>query len=162
MISDYEKEGMEALAAGALKQAYLELIEARLADAAYKWHDGSYNCNQLWMYYSVGKMRYARGHGGADNAKRDIEKIEKWFRGPRCRIFLKDAQGEWFIDAARHKARDFALDLIPIWQARPSFDNGKLNNGNNSQRKRDLAEWRKDRDAWRKEHGLKEVKDEGD
>lgn len=162
MTSGYEKEGMEALAAGVLKSAYMDLIEARLADAAYQWHDGSYNCNQLWMYYAFGKMRYCRNENGAKQAKRDIERWEKWFRSPRCRIFCKDAQGEWFIDAARHKARDFALDLIPIWQARPSFDNGKLNNGNNSQRKRDLAEWRKDRDAWRKEHGLKEVKDEGD
>jgi hypothetical protein len=160
MTSDYEKEGMEALAAGVLKSAYMDLIEARLADAAYQWHDGSYNCNQLWMYYAVGKMRYCRNENGAKQAKRDIEKWEKWFRSPRCRIFCKNVSGQWFIDTARKKARDFSLDLIPPWQAKPSFENGKANSGNNSQRKRDLAEWRKDRDAWRKEHGLKEVKDE--
>lgn len=157
-VFEYSREGVELLAAGVLKNAYNELIDARLADAAFMFHKVSYNCHCYREKLKNGRGPYGIGEDGKDRAKQDIRVLEKWFRSERCKVFCINATGDWFIDIARHKARQFALDEIPEWMAKPTFDTSSSTGGNSVQRRRDYQEWKKRRDKWREEHKLTEVK----
>ena len=157
MQEDFSREGVELLAAGVLKTAYNELIDARLADAGFMFYHASYNCHCYREKMRKGKGRYGIGEDGKKNAKEDIKRLEKWFRSERCKVFCVNATGDWFIDIARHKAEQFALDEIPEWQAKPSFDNSQSTGGNSAGRRRDYQVWKKKRDEWREKKGLKKV-----
>ena len=154
---EYSREGIELLAAGVLKSAYNELIDARLADEAYTCAFCSYNCHLYLEKLKKGKGRYGMGTDAKKNARQDIKRWEEWFLSEKCAVYCINVSGKWFIDIARKKAKDFSKDLIPIWQATPSFDTSPGTGGNSAERRRDYQVWKQNRDEWREKKGLKEV-----
>lgn len=154
-------EGVDNLKAGVLRNAYTELLEARLADIAYRERETSYNCDLFYQFLSVGRAKYAIKKGGEYHSRKDIKKLEEWFRSGACKVWCKNVDGTEFVKIAQIKAREFADDLAPVWKIRPSFE-GSGNHQSKYHKKMDFSEWKRERDKWRKEHGLSEVKDEKD
>lgn len=154
----YTRQGMELLATGILKNAYNELIDARLADAASEFRDISYNCNLKYGKMKKNRSKYF-GKTGKKMVEHDIEELEKWFLSDECAVYCVNVHGKWFVETAKKKARDFALDKIPEWQALPTYDTTHGTGGNVYGRRRDLEDWKAKRDKWRKEHGLGKVRD---
>lgn len=149
-------EGVDNLKAGVLRNAYMELLEARLADAAYRERDTSYNCHLFYQFLNVGRAKYAVKKNGEYHSRKDIVKLESWFLSGACKVWCKNVDGSEFVRIAKIKAREFADDVSPVWQVRPSFE-GSGNHPSKYQKKTNYSEWVRDRDAWRKEHGLKGV-----
>ncbi len=158
-------KGAELLCAGIIKRAYLDLIEAYLADAAVRFHGVSYNCA---LYYDA-LRRSRKIYTGFDHvrprslqqiqrvARNDIKNLDKWFReSESCKMLLRKAQGEWFADIARQRACDFALDRISKIECIPI----ELGVKDKARRARIRKKWKAERDAWRAEHGLREVEDD--
>lgn len=158
--------GAYALCAGIIKRAYLDLIEAYLADAAVEFHDKSYNC--AIYYESLRKSR--KIYQGFENvkprtmkqiqtvAKNDIKELDDWFRRSEdCRMYLRNAQGVWFAEIAKKHAKEFSLDKRSKAECIPI----ELNAKDKQRRARMRKKWKAERDAWRAEHGLREVEDDG-
>lgn len=158
-------KGADMLCAGIIKRAYLDLIEAYLADAAVEFHEKSFNC---YKYYdSLRKSK--RVYNGFEHvkprtmkqiqtvARKDIEKLDKWFRESEdCRMFLRNAQGVWFAEIAKKHAMEFALDKRSKAECIPV----ELGVKDKQRRARMRKKWKAERDAWRAEHGLSEVDDD--
>lgn len=157
-METYSREGVERLAAGILKDAYNELIDARLADAAAEFRLISYNCYMYYEKMKRGGSMFGIGNAGKKMVEYEIEELEKWFLSPDCDVYCINASGAWFVGIAKKRVADFAQDKIPVWMAKPTFDTSSSTGGNAAGRRRDYDEWKKERDAWREAHNLVEVK----
>lgn len=151
------REGIELLAAGVLKAEYMDLIDARLAFASFTHWNTSYNCHMYRERLLRNKGRYGYKEDGKENARIDIKKSERWFKSEDCEVYCINISGQWFIDIALRRAKEFENDLIPYWMARPIFDNSESTGGNSALKRREFEKWQKKRDKWRAEKGLKKV-----
>lgn len=158
-------KGADLLCAGIIKRAYLDLIEAYLADAAVEFHEKSYNCAMYYETLRKSRKVYQGFEGVKPRsmqqiqivARKDIEKLDKWFRySESCRMYLRKAQGVWFAEIAKKHAIEFALDKRSKAECIPV----ELGVKDKARRARMRKKWKAERDAWRREHGLNEVKDD--
>lgn len=155
-------KGVDFLCAAILRQAYTDLMNAYLADAAVRWKEISYNCNE---YYE--RLRKSHRNYHCDRreqpktmkqvqqyAEVDIGKLDKWFReSEACRIYCRIADGSWFAEVAKEKIIAFVKDETPRFRIMPkSFEPDQ----------KAVRRWEKRRDEWRKEHGLSPVRKEND
>lgn len=163
------QDAVDLLSATIVRRAYEDLLDAYLIDAAVEWHDVSFNCYVYYKKLRSKKPRYqARtvdivASGGTAKeqqyrARREIKRLTEWFtRSERCRMLLKRAKGEWFVEQARARTKDFVLDKVMQDELHVVLNH--VDGQTERTRKKRYNKWRKERDAWRKEKGLSEVKD---
>lgn len=172
-MTDYmflDQEAVDLLSATIVRRAYEDLLEALLLDVAVRQRKSSFNCAMYYKRMKAAKTPKYPGssvayqNGGntpedkRDAALREIKKLTKWFtESERCRVLLKHAKGEWFVEQARIKANEFAHDRIMLTETHIVLN--RIDGQTERTRQRQLKKWRKERDAWRKEHGLSEVVD---
>lgn len=155
-------KGVDFLCAAILRQAYTDLMNAYLADAAVRWREISYNC---YEYYE--RLRRSNRNYHSDRkdqpktmkqvqlyAKADIEKIDRWFRySEACKIYCRTTDGEWFADIAKQKVISFVKDEVPRFRVLPKSEDPDA---------KAIRRWEKRRDEWRLANGLSPVRKEND
>ena len=152
------EECVELLCAEVLRFAYIDLLDAMLADAAHRFRKYSYNCADYYI-----QITHSRGHYGAGSdswklAMRDAERLMKWFNySDRCKLFCKRTTGAWFVGQAKRHVKEFALDQKPEWEIRPHFGTGETSLAKIAWERSRMETWKKNRDKWREEHGMGEV-----
>lgn len=153
----FNQQGVDLLCAAVLRYAYNDLLDAMFAYAAIENWKRSYNCYCYYKRINDGrKSRFSITRGGKAEADYAIRVMESWFLSERCKLFCKEAQGEWFIDQARRQINKWVQDLIPEWETRPTYA-AEDQRTNIKREKRNTEKWKEARDAWRKDRGLKEI-----
>lgn len=161
-----DQEAVELLSATVIRTAYEDLLEAYLVDAAMEFHEISFNCDKLYkqLVPKPGHYNYSARNGGygrseaeiSKTAKREIQKLTHWFlHSERCRMMLKAAKPEWFVERAKEKAMLFALDKITITETRVYMN--RVEGQTDRSHRRHAAKWKKARDKWREEHNMRGV-----
>ena len=153
-------KGVDYLCAAILRQAYTDLMNAYLADAAVRWREISYNC---YEYYE--RLRKSNNHYHSDRkdqpktmkqvqsyAMADIYKIDRWFReSEACRIYCRVSDGSWFADIAKQKVISFVNDETPRFRILPKSLDPDM---------KAIRRWERKRDEWRSMRGLSPVREE--
>lgn len=160
-VQSLNQQAVDELCAAVIREAYNDLIKALLFETMVKNTRRSYNCyNRVREFTREKRCRKYNNHSRTikdqlDCAKRDIEKLEAWFMtSERYKLLAKQTSGDWFVRMAHKKVGDFSadkvmeLDLSIVIKDRDADWYAEKK-----------AEWKAARDAWRKEHGLDEVKD---
>lgn len=153
--------GYDLLCAAVIRKAYVELLDAYIFEAQMLWHDCSYNCAKRYAEYHKpkGARRYCVGDDDKQlaAARADIRKLTLWFtESERYRELSRGAQGEWFVRQAKEHTKLFALDKVDDVNVYPRFEKQESKRND----KKRIGKWKRARDAWRKAHGLEEVRDE--